>query len=329
MAEGEVPLDLSAWTYETVEHVVRTYEYEPGRFDYKEVLTPSMAKPEALRSLRVAACGMANADGGFILFGVADRKVPVSNPLDRICGLDIGVDSAKEFADKVQIIEPTVHFNATPAPIPLPHDGRRGIFVVHIPRSPLRPHMFDNRFYRRTPGGTGEPMGVYEVREQMVSTEERLRKVLLLRLEMATCVGTIPGLRQALQLGASTAARFDLSAFKPLLADVCVLLPQDAILLARLLHIPVLAAMLNNQIVNIPPLDARSLPQQGGLAAAIEGNLVRLERLCATCEAIFAEIFGDLGVSTDLGLQWALATAPGSSDEDSGAHMPQPATDAT
>src|SRR5438309_1212566 len=76
--------DLAEWTIDTVENIVRTREFEPARFDYKEVLVPErgdeMRREEHRLSIRKTACAMANAQGGLILFGVADRKVATTPP---------------------------------------------------------------------------------------------------------------------------------------------------------------------------------------------------------------------------------------------------------
>ncbi len=130
---------------------------------------------------------MANADGGFILFGVKDRKYPVSSPDVRLEGLPLGADLRRLFGDKISDIQRELHFEAIPKPIVLPNDPTRGFFVVYIPPSPRRPHMvaYEGVFYRRGEGGTSERMAFYEVREQMLYTEERLQKVTLFRLQLA------------------------------------------------------------------------------------------------------------------------------------------------
>src|SRR5205085_8555952 len=133
------------------------------------------------------ACSLANADGGFILFGVVDRKKEVNAPEERIVGIPLKDDLRKNFADKLTPIQRPIYFEATPTAITLPMDSTRGIFVVYIPKSPLRPHMDESKgvFYRRGEGGTAELMKFYEVQEQMMYTEERLRKLTLFRFELA------------------------------------------------------------------------------------------------------------------------------------------------
>ncbi len=37
----DLPSRLEDWTYETVKYLVKKYEFEPGTFDYKDVLNPT------------------------------------------------------------------------------------------------------------------------------------------------------------------------------------------------------------------------------------------------------------------------------------------------
>jgi len=45
--------------------------------------------------------------------------------------------------------------------------------------------MVENLFYRRGDGGSAEPMRYFEVRDQMMLTQDRHQRVVLLRLEIA------------------------------------------------------------------------------------------------------------------------------------------------
>ena len=139
----EVPRKVDEWTLDTVITVVQKYEFEPGTFDYKGTLVLPRTEPkrdEVYSSIRRTACSMANADGGFILFGVRDRGQSVSSPDDRIVGIPLGGDLRKQFAEKITAIERPVYFEASPHPIMLPTNTDRGVFIVYIPQSLLRPH---------------------------------------------------------------------------------------------------------------------------------------------------------------------------------------------
>ena len=91
----ELPINFDAWNFELVAAIERKYEYEPGSFDYKGILTLSRTdsnKGEFNASLRRTVCAMANADGGFILFGVRDRERAVNSPDERIVGIPLKGD---------------------------------------------------------------------------------------------------------------------------------------------------------------------------------------------------------------------------------------------
>jgi len=78
-------------------------------------------------------------------------------------------------------------FEASPQSIAIPGSTIEGIFVVRIPLSSFRPHMVSETgaFFRRGDGGAAERMNYYEVRDQMLLTNERLQRLVLLRLELA------------------------------------------------------------------------------------------------------------------------------------------------
>lgn len=177
----DVPASLNEWTYETIENIVREHEREPGPYEYKTVLNAQGSGEHVskhIASIRRTACAMANGEGGYILFGVQDRheRASVSNPIERILGISLDDDHPKHFQDKIKVIQPGLYFDALASCIRLPGDPERGLFVVHIPRSPRRPHMDESTgaCYRRGSGGAAEVMRIREVREQMVNTEERL-----------------------------------------------------------------------------------------------------------------------------------------------------------
>jgi predicted HTH transcriptional regulator len=103
----DIPADLYAWTFDTIAAIVEQHEFEPGRFDYKTVLNPTLAegRDDHLISIRRATVSMANGSGGYILFGVRDRNMKVAAPRDRIVGIPIASDLRKEFGDKLHTIE--------------------------------------------------------------------------------------------------------------------------------------------------------------------------------------------------------------------------------
>ncbi len=165
---GDLPSRLEDWTYSTVENLVKKYEFEPGTFDYKQVLNPTGANQnDYVKSIGSTVCSMANTDGGFILFGVQDRKVPVAAPEHRIVGIPVGGDLLKEFGNKIENIQPEVYFEAVPQVLKRPDDPSKGVFVIRVPKSPRRPHMLltTGVYYRRGDGGSAVAMTHYEVRD--------------------------------------------------------------------------------------------------------------------------------------------------------------------
>ncbi len=300
----DLPENLEAWNYDTVVHLVTKYEFEPGIFDYKAVLNAT--KPEYRdnhnTSIRKTACSMANADGGFILFGVLDQNSKVSSPEERIVGIPLVSDMRKTFADKLLPVQRPVYFEASPKPIVLPTAPKLGIFVIYIPQSPLRPHMDEStgNFYRRGEGGKAEIMKFYEVREQMMFTEERLRKVTLFRLEIAQYRELVASLLQLGDNVTQALLRFDTGAFKIILADICDFIPTSTTLLSELLGIPVLANLVN-EFLNRATYPGLRVQAQGrpnpdiARKEAILGNLASLDQRCQYCENEFHKLFGRLG----------------------------------
>src|SRR6266516_6829118 len=100
----EFPRDLDEWTFAMVVTIVGKYEYEPGSFDYKGILVPPRTDPtkdEFNASIRRTVCSMANADGGFILFGVRDRDQAVNSTDDRIVRIQLKGGLRKIFSEKI------------------------------------------------------------------------------------------------------------------------------------------------------------------------------------------------------------------------------------
>lgn len=286
----EIPEKVEEWTLDTVKEVVRKHEFEPGRFDYKAVLQPATrtSGPDHIPSIRRTVCSMANADGGFILFGVLDRRIMVHAPEERIVGIPLGRDLLKEFGDKINVIQPEVYFEATPAPIRLP-DPAKCIFVVRVPTSPRRPHMVGTTgiFYRRGPNGAAVPMDYYEVRDQMLYTEERYRKVTLLRLMLAQYFAQVQKLPEVASWNQSNrfdkkTVYFDTSAYTIILNDASAFLPTSDELLKDLLEISVEANILQGIVVTEGP------------GKAVHTSHI-LHNLCNKCLQRLTELFGPIG----------------------------------
>ncbi len=307
----EVPADLSAWTYETVLDVVRRYEYEPRRFDFKEALhaAETMSRKWHNDNIQKCVASMANAPfGGFILFGVrdprADQNVGQVSPEGRIVGIPFGADFRKELAEKLATIQPPPAFELKV--VRLPNDLSRCILVVEIPESPVRPHMDPSThvFYIRSIGGSAEPMSQREVRDQMLYSSHRLQQVLMLRLDLHS----FRVLRAALQDPNTWFARFDSQAFKILLAQISDLLPQDGVLLAKLHGIATMATQFNLILDKSDILwrRARFIPKaipgnpRGALDATMQEQLDAFDDWCQQAQDALAQLFGPLALSNEL-----------------------------
>jgi hypothetical protein len=296
-----VPDDLQAWTFETVVRIVRAGEFEPSTYDYKEVLTPTRGPAgEFNQSIRRTACSMANSSGGYILFGVLDRATTVSSPDDRIVGISLSGDLRKEFGDKLAGTVREIHFDTLLGPIAIPGHATRGIFVVRIPTSPLRPHQVTppGVFYRRGDGGQAIPMDYYEVRDQMLLVEEQLRRMTLLRLELDLFR------QQAVAISNLTFEgfmhRFDTSSFLSLVADVCGLLPPNSGLLSDLTDISKAAGWVNQFLEHAPlPASRDTASDESNMFIQKRNHLASqvatIEDACQKCERLLREIFGPPG----------------------------------
>src|SRR5258708_38386240 len=101
-----VPVSLDNWTLEYIEALLTSQGGEPGWFDWKEVLR-NPNDPNHKRRLCQVVCAMANANGGFLIFGVADRG---ATPASRIVGITLDGEEANHFGQVITKIRPDVRF---------------------------------------------------------------------------------------------------------------------------------------------------------------------------------------------------------------------------
>lgn len=293
----DLPADLDQWDYATIFELATGNEYEPERFDFKEVLNPTKGGTDNSGSYPKAisrtVCSMANGNGGYIIFGVIDpKKKPGLTVAQRIVGIPRSGEALKEFGDKITDIQPNVHCVPRRRLIDTPTDQTRGIFVVYVPTSPRRPHMVEPEgiFYIRGSGGSAEPMRYYGVRDQMLYTEGRLQKVRLLRLKIEQFkkqIGAPMGLQWEQELAQQV--RYDTSGFDALLGDVCELIPAETGLLNKLLELSRTANELN---VIMDPNTKFSNYYNRSSAQGEKSN--QLGRLIGDCENELTRLFGPL-----------------------------------
>src|SRR5258708_34023160 len=139
------PTDINQWDYSTIYTLVTQRDYEPGTYDFKEVLSGTcneVSRKKLNESICKAICALGNTDGGYLIFGVKDPKQWSNLPEnERIVGIPRSSEYVKEFGDKLSSIQRKVYcvYPDRLIEIPEPDKSDRGIFVVHIPLSPLRP----------------------------------------------------------------------------------------------------------------------------------------------------------------------------------------------
>lgn len=297
-----LPLHLADWTYKTIVNLVKTRDFEDDTFDYKAVLNPTSENNEYKKdhrdSIRRTVCSMANTSGGFIIFGVKDQKNTIEGTdalEDRICGVPLGGELLKDFGEKIAVLQPNVHFEPIPQAIPIPDKNGKGVFVVYIPQSQRRPHMvfFEGGgggiYYRRGEHGAAEPMTHNEVRDQMMYTEDRMKKVTLLRLELMQYKEIAPIVQSQMTWALD---RFDVSAFKVLLAEVCSLIPS--IFLRKALDIPRQATKINRRLEEIHGKNIANI--DGGIVTDTLSDIRTFIALCDECEKALEKDFGSLGI---------------------------------
>src|SRR5438093_9417418 len=112
---------------EVIEKLVSQGYLETDYYDFKAEL--SSRDPQNSQRLTNSACAFANTRGGFIVFGVGDLDKPMQ---ERIRGITVDSDLAKDFGDKIRGASPNVYFDFSNPPVPV-RGTNRVIFVVHVP----------------------------------------------------------------------------------------------------------------------------------------------------------------------------------------------------
>ncbi len=177
-----LPDQLEDWTIEVVRGLATEGRGETDRYDFKAELQ----KVDHTKT----CCAFANSRGGFLVFGVRQRGA---------AGWHVeGVPADREFTAKFGKgirADPTIQYSTSLA-LPVEGNGGRVVYVVHVPRSPVRPHLptaKDERyFWKRTNVGC-EQMTLEEVRAEFMQYEERRERLKLLVVELATNLDIIAG----------------------------------------------------------------------------------------------------------------------------------------
>jgi len=177
-----VPQSLSDWTLTSLRGLLDAKYREVESFDYK-TWKVTKKSPQEKDHIRTDCCAFANAQGGFLVYGVRD-DIQLSTD-DRLEGLDATLDFPIAFGDFPATCTPSIYWIPLNPPIRLPNG--RAIQVIHIPRSFRGPHTFDQpngfRFPKRTNKGN-EYMVYDEVRNSFAGQYEKRLKLMMLSEEM-------------------------------------------------------------------------------------------------------------------------------------------------
>lgn len=178
-----IPLLLNEWSVDVLEHLLEKSVFEDDSFDFKEMLPDSRNEKEKDR-LRKTCSAFANADGGFLVFGVTNNRNIPSRA--RIVGIDPNIDFPEHFGNFPKSCFPSVSWEFRNPPIVL--ENKRVIHVALIPKSWRAPHAVAETegswtFPKRTNKGN-EPMSIEEIRSAHLGFYEKRLKLQLLHSEL-------------------------------------------------------------------------------------------------------------------------------------------------
>ena len=250
-----IPESVDDWTLGFVESLVDADYYETDSFDFKEFLV-NKREPKHSERIRKSACAFANSNGGFLVFGVADRESGKVGR-DRLLGVDKG-DLGRLFGDQVNVVEPTIYYIPQNPPITIPKKQGKIISVVHIPRSLRAPHTFKEKgrfaFYKRTNKGN-EPMTFLEVDMAFATKSGVVSKLTLLHSELGRFTSLLNNaLATPNKEGGFTYPSIgpDPTLLQVITSDLYPLIHKDKELLLHLTRLAMASRAVNNEIVQIP-----------------------------------------------------------------------------
>jgi len=170
-----VPDKLADWTLAAITELLESGYSESDRFDFKEKINEGDRK--SAERLRIVCGAFANASGGFLVFGVANKGTAA----ERIVGLPPSTEYGAALADATKVIEPALVLQVQNPHITLPNGNV--LVVCEIPRGRRGPHWCDQSFYRRTQS-TSRPMSYEEVRMAFLDHDERIGRIRLVYLSL-------------------------------------------------------------------------------------------------------------------------------------------------
>lgn len=178
-----IPTALNDWTLETIKLLLGSGFIESDRLDWKEML-PHKRDEKDKERLRQTCAALANASGGFLVFGVKDNSA--LTPDARIVGMEASSELAAHFGNYASECIPPVQWEHRNPPLLLA--SGRVVFVVHIPPSWRAPHAVrtgsrDLAFWKRTNKGN-EQMAYDDIRASFEGRRHRERVLKALKVEL-------------------------------------------------------------------------------------------------------------------------------------------------
>jgi hypothetical protein len=303
-AASVIPDVLSDWTLDSIRHLVESGVFETDRFDFKEHMT--QAHPRRPR-LAETACAFANSKGGFLVFGVREPQADLK-PVDRIVGIDYHANLSEHFGAKLHPLEPSIHFEPINPPIAVPGTSRV-LFVVEIPRSPLRPHSVrvngEHRFYKRTNKGN-ELMTYAEIQGAFLQFEERRQRLRLLYVELLSTLEK----SRAMQIAPEKQSQeyplvtLDATVITSLLTDVYSLIQAHPGLVANLLRLRTEISAIDTASHIFYARLASQRNEEASLIRQFNSYVERtLESLIPLLEQVMSLLESEFGLTNPLSLQ--------------------------
>lgn len=281
-----LPKSLDHWSLDTAVDLLRTRAFESEHFDYKESL-PHPNDQSAKDRLRKTCCGLANTDGGFIVFGISDDRALA--PENRLLGIAPVIDFPEQFGNYPKGCYPSIYWRFKNPPIVLPSGHL--LHVVEIPASPDSPHATGHLetgwlFIKRSNKGN-EPMAPDEVRLRFLSFYEKRIKLELLKAELehlkdgaqAGYIADDAASRDSLSM-----VTYDTHLIDTVLSDTFVLVARAPALVKALAEIRVFVRMAQNAFDSVSHILHVGYTNKEEIFRNhnryVRGLYVRMEKLC-------------------------------------------------
>lgn len=243
-----IPRILDEWNLSVIVDLLQKGYYETEYFDFKEKL-PNKNDERGKKRLIKACCAFANSIGGFLVFGINDKKEHTVT--ERLIGIDPTVDFPEHFGNFPQSCTPSVEWDFKNPAITL--ENGNAIHVIHVFKSWNMPHAYGDQynnwsFPKRTNKGD-ELMNFDEIRMSFLGYYEKRLKLNLLKSEINTIKEQAQSMiidRDKMESSYSLVT-FDLSVVESILSDTYIVIAKSAALLQLLTAIRTTCRTVNNK----------------------------------------------------------------------------------